>query len=509
MFIATKFKSICLAVVILCCASTTALAVPATSQIPLDSWVYPALDKLSAFGLIHSSLQGARPFTRYEAARQVEEAVSAAEYRDIPPVIASLIVRLERELKDSADELKTNVAPGYIKPREIRLNYVSQDGQDAVYSSGGVITSQFPLNYNNSGIEYEDQNLALMFQGEARLGSHFLVEMRPQLLFSEGEESDADLSLLEGRITLQLGRVELSVGRQSLWWGQGRHGSLVLTNNAEPLDMVRVTNPVPTLLPWIFKYLGPFKVDVFWSQLEEGRVVAEPYFAGLRFNLKPLPWVELGASRTVVFGGKGRPDVEWDDFITILGGKNLSGGGDTSDSIAAIDALLRLPFLFGAEIYGEVGGEDEANHFFSKEAYLAGLFLPRIEPSGRMSLRLEYADISDPVWYRHSQYRSGYTYEGMLMGHHLGGAAKDSYLELRVIATPELQLILGLDYEERGLDQPVTEEYSEVKLALDWAFSEHFSINTSLALGQAENFDFVDGNSQDFSLLTFGVRGHW
>ena len=70
---------------------------------------------------------------------------SAAEYRDIPPVITSLIARLERELKDSLDELKTNVAPGYIKPREIRLNYVSQDGQEAVYSNGELWPVSFPL----------------------------------------------------------------------------------------------------------------------------------------------------------------------------------------------------------------------------------------------------------------------------------------------------------------------------------------------------------------------------
>ncbi len=509
MSIATKFKSICLVVVVLCCASVPVLAVPATSQVPLDSWVYPALDKLSAFGLIHSSLQGSRPFSRYEAARQVAEAASAAEYRDIPPVITSLIARLERELKDSLDELKTNVAPGYIKPREIRLNYVSQDGQEAVYSNGGVVASQFPLNYNNSGIEYVDQNMSLSVQGEVRLGSRLLVELRPQLLFSEGDENDAELSLLDGRVALQLGSLEFSAGRQALWWGPGRHGSLVLTDNAEPRDMVRLTNPVPTLLPSIFKYLGPFKVDVFWSQLEEERVVPDPYFAGLRLNFKPLPWVELGASRTVMFGGKGRPDVDWDEFVTILGGRNLSGGEDTSNSLAAIDALIRLPFLFGAEIYGEVGGEDEANHFFSKEAYLAGLFLPQLEPSGRLSLRVEYADISEPAWYRHSQYRSGYTYEGTVMGHHAGGAARDTWLEIGVIVAPELQLALGFDYEERGLDQPHSEEYREMQLSLDWAFAEHYSLNGAFAYGRAENFNFVAGNDKDFSLMTVGLRGHW
>ena len=71
---------------------------------------------------------------------------------------------------------------------------------------------------------------------------------------------------------LGLGSLEFSIGRQSLWWGQGRHGSLVLTNNAEPLDMIRLTNPNPILLPWVFKYLGPFRFDLFLTELEESRV---------------------------------------------------------------------------------------------------------------------------------------------------------------------------------------------------------------------------------------------
>src|SRR5713226_5831875 len=42
--------------------------------VPLDSWIYPALDRLAAFGLVDSAFAGDRPWTRRECARLLGEA---------------------------------------------------------------------------------------------------------------------------------------------------------------------------------------------------------------------------------------------------------------------------------------------------------------------------------------------------------------------------------------------------------------------------------------------------
>ena len=268
------------------------------------------------------------------------------------------------------------------------------------------------------------------------------------------------------------------------------------------------------------KYLGPFRFDVFWSRLEEDRGISKPYFAGMRMNLKPLPWIEVGASRTIIFGGTRdygdgeKIDVGTSDFLTILGGRNLAGGEDTSNSVAAVDGRIRLPFLWNAEVYGEYGGEDEAGHFLAAHAWLAGVYLPQLEPSGRLSLTFEHADLSRqdnmaPNWYNHGIFRNGYTYEGTIMGHHVGGSAKDTYLELQAILTDKLLLTVGFDYEERGFDQPVLEKYSQGLLKIDWNFAEHYSFDCSLGFGKVENFKFIADNNEDISLISVGLRGHW
>src|SRR6266566_2346501 len=47
--------------------------------VPLDSWIYPALDRLAAMGLIDSGFAGMRPWTRNECARLLGEAGDRVE----------------------------------------------------------------------------------------------------------------------------------------------------------------------------------------------------------------------------------------------------------------------------------------------------------------------------------------------------------------------------------------------------------------------------------------------
>ena len=499
----------CGLLLLLCCG--TVYAVPPSANLPLDSPDYAILDKLAGFGLIESSLQGSRPFSRQEAARQVAEARRNLQILSVPDVADSLVTRLENEF---ADELRSQNAydtSGYFKPiRHWQVEYIYQDGDPSTISGPGVDAKQHALNYNNFGLDYDTgSNVQATFNSELRWGM-LLLDWRPILSLQDG----TTFRTLEGKAALQLGLIEISVGRQSLWWGQGHHGSLILTNNAKPLDMLRITNPTPVLLPWVFKYLGPFRFDVFWSKLEEDRVVPEPYFAGLRLNVKPLPWLEIGASRTVIFGGEGRPDVKLDDFLTILAGKNLAGADDTSDSVAALDGRVKIPVLWNLEFYAEFGGEDEANGFISNFAKLAGIYLPQIEKSGRFDLRIEYADLShvdenSPMWYRHGIYRSGYTYENKILGHHVGGGGKDLYTEVNGYLPSDVTLTLSLDIETRGVDQAVEEKHLQPALALEWLVQKELGVGVRYAMDKVENADYIRDNDPTSHLVTAHVFGSW
>lgn len=499
--------------------SPVARAAPASSPVPLDSWVYPALDKLAGLGLITSSIQGMRPIARLEAARQVREADEQSSAEGAPPVVYELLARLEVELEAELTRLReAGEEKSYFQPlRTTELSYIYRDGDDAFYPGNNA--RQFPLNTNNFGIDYgEGHNAQLTFESEANLGGWLSLSARP---LYEVQENGADgLHLLTGRAALGLGPFEFSAGRQALWWGQGRHGTLLLSNNAEPLDMLRVNNPSPVLLPWIFRFLGPFRFDIFVSELEEDRVVPEPYFGGVRLAFKPLPWLELGGSRTVIFGGEGRPEIKLDDFLVIVGGENLEEG-DTSNSLADLNGRITLPFLWNAQLYGEWGGEDEGKAFdlppyLVARAWLAGLYLPQIEPGGRLSFRFEYTDLADlrqrdsrSPWYRHSVYGSGYTYEEKIMGHHAGPDTEDYFFELKAYMPYGLTLGLEYDYEKRGQPLAAEEKHHQPAVELEWAANRALSLRGRYAFDRVKNFAFVEGNDRDFHFAEISLRYLW
>src|SRR5207245_618660 len=53
----------------------SSLANQGSPYVPLDSWVYPALDRLTAMGLIDSAFEGMKPWTRNECESWIDPAI--------------------------------------------------------------------------------------------------------------------------------------------------------------------------------------------------------------------------------------------------------------------------------------------------------------------------------------------------------------------------------------------------------------------------------------------------
>ena len=503
------------ALLLLCASSALAgnSAYKVSPRIPLDSWVYNALDKVTVLCFVESGLAGMRPLTRLEAARLVAAASLNASLYDVPPKAKVVVRRLKSEFHDELAYLVAEPEADVSFPakllRSAAVRYTYQDGKPS--GSPGTDASQFALTYNNSGREYDNHNNGeFSLTGDVLLFDQLLLAWQPLLSQREG---DTKLTTLAAIAAVSYAGIELSVGRQELWWGPSRHGSLILSNNAKPLDMIRLTNQSPLQLPWIFKHLGPFRFDTFVSRLGEDRVVEKPYFGGLRLNFKPSQYLELGATRTVMFGGKGQPNIDFKDFLTILGGENLTNN-DTSNSIAGVDATIIFPLLWGMQIYGELYGEDEANHLPSKNSFLTGLYLPQIEPSGTFSLRVEYADTSrlgggSPVFYRHGTYKSGYIYEDRIMGHHVGSDSTDWTVELGAIWSERFNTTLVLDYQRRGEALDIQEKHYQASLAAEWWLRPEVLVSARYAIDRVKNFAYVDDDDETFQMATLGLEYRW
>jgi hypothetical protein len=152
-----------------------------------------------------------------------------------------------------------------------------------------------------------------------------------------------------------------------------------------------------------------------------------------------------------------------------------------NDQYAAVDLTIRLPVLNGlgplraGKVYGEYAGTDFRANWKSDKgtgswvpvslasvSTLAGLYLS----TGVTELRAEYTKTNNS-WYRHHVYGQGYTHQGLPIGHHVGGDARDTFAQVSRYFGPEWCARASFDWEERGLSLPDVEKRFEGGLRLE------------------------------------------
>ena len=120
---------------------------------------------------------------------------------------------------------------------------------------------------------------------------------------------------------------------------------------------------------WL-SWIGPWQYQLFAGQLDDYKAIPHAKLLGLRVTASPLPYLELGASRTLQWGGEGRSE-SWNSLWNAIKGNDnvYDAAEDRSNQIAGFDARLNLQSLLNVPvgIYGQYVGEDEAGHLPSKD----------------------------------------------------------------------------------------------------------------------------------------------
>lgn len=385
----------------------------ADTYVPVGSPVYGYLKRLEAEGVIDSSMLSTLPISRTEVARLTTEAVGKGEVTE-SPYLGILIDRLREEFKAEIDSERT-----------MQLKPLDPVSAEYAYSDDFSFFRQ----KNRDGVVVKEGNNG--FVGlTARFDSPYLgLSATPELRVYDDE---AFVKLKTWYALLNLWREEFFFGKESNWWGPGENGALLLSNNAEPVTMVKISNSTP------YDIFGVgFRGTFFISRLEEDRRdIQNPVFYGIRLDFKPIRFIEFGLTKIALFGGEGRREdlgIFWKSLI----GKGENGDGpdpnSPGDQRAGYDVKITIPFSYQpVTLYLESAGEDEAGGLPSKWAYVYGAYLPRLASLVRLELGAEYADTvisgSPGVWYAHSVYTQGYTNKGRVIGHYIGGDAKDLFL---------------------------------------------------------------------------------
>jgi hypothetical protein len=439
-----------------------------TAFVELDSWVYPAMDRLAGLGYIHGAIQGTRPWTRMQCALLTVEAGNALIEHDHPGDGAfALVERLRTEFSYELERIDggRNFAAALDSLYTRAISISGPDLNDG-FHFGQTIAYDFGRPFER-GTNLQD-------------GGSFRADLGPLAIFVRAEYqhapaapapsdtvrefiAQADLvpeppanpvkpinrvQLLDAYVAVNLSNWQISAGRQSLNWGPGPGGSLIWSTNAQPVDMVRIVNSEPEVMPGFFKYLGPVTLDSFFGRLAGGYYNPRPFIYGNKISFKPLPSLEFGYSRTVTIGGpvgdKLTPANFVDSFFGRQSGNTAGGNSVPGDSHADFDWTFNVPkshdyFVF----YGDIYTDDNAFPPVApaRAAFRPGLYVTRFPHFSKLDLHLEVANTATAqvggglptkgdLNYWNFVYRDGYTNDGVLIGDAVGrmGASYSAWL---------------------------------------------------------------------------------
>jgi membrane-associated phospholipid phosphatase len=464
----------------------------ASPYIPLDSWIYPALERLIAVGYIQSNVLGMRPWTRMACARLLQDAAQDlpdnGQEGDSPGrAFGALTTEFAIEIArlDGAANLGAGVESVYTRTMGISGTPV-RDG----FHFGESLTNDYGRPYwtglnNITGLsaDAEAGPVAIYFRGEYQhapampsessqtLAATAAADLTPPLAY--GAATASNFELLDSMASVNINDVQISVGTQSVWLGPGESGALLMSNNAAPFPMLRIDDVVPHEIPGISRILGPFRTEFFIGQLSGHHwefcavstcqaypgytdvvgpnISPQPFIHGEKISFQPTPNFEFGMGVTAMFGGPGLP-VTFGNFFRTYYLHSPTAANDPGKRISAADFTYRVPGLRNwLTFYMDSLVVDEISPIGSTRANVnPGIYLPQIPRIPKLEFRAEGINESRArqflpgfVYSDYRRFLSGYTNDGNLLANWVGREGRGGQGWLTYWFSPRNKLQLG------------------------------------------------------------------
>ena len=456
--------------------------------VPLDSWVYPALDRLMALGVIDSGFVGLRPWTRSECARLLNEAEEMlGEGADSKEEAGKLLLALEHEFRPEVettgggDNTSFKVESVYTRVENIsgkpladgynlaqtQINDFGRpygQGWNSVTGFSTYATSGRWVGYVRGELQTAPSIPALPLSARQFVAAADGIPILPP---STASPSAQQFQLLDAYAGLTFSNWEVSFGRQSLDWGPGDGGAMILSDNIEPINMFRINRVSPLRLPSFLKFLGPLRMEFFVGQLTGHHFVytasgitgswsqplsPQPFTQGEKISFKPSQDLEVGLSYMTIFGGTGVP-ATLGTFVNSLfdAGGELPGGSSKSSRFTGLDFTYRIPKLRKwLTLYGDGFTHDQVIFFIDPTArplplgyperavWRAGVYVPRFPKLSKLDFRAEGGYTDNPLhggtiatginptgfYYTANRYLNGDTNNGNVLGSWMGRAGQ-------------------------------------------------------------------------------------
>ncbi len=496
----------------------------ASPYVPIDSWIYPSLERLIALGYMQSNMLGMRPWTRMTCARMLEEAGERLEndgmeageagkiYRTLTDEFATEITRLDGAPNAGArlDSVYTRVTGISGTPVRDSFNF----GQTIVNDYGRPYWTGFN-NITGVTADAEVGPVAFSFQGEYQhapavpsdppqvLAAVAAANFTPPL--SDGMAAANRFQLLNSAVLLNIDNVQFSFGQQSEWLGPGEAGSFLMSDNAPAFPAFKIDDISPHKVPGLSRILGPFRTEFFVGQLSGQQwelctvptcqsypgypgvvgpnISPQPFIHGEKISFQPTPNLEFGMGITAMFGGPGLP-VTFGNFFRTYYVHSPNSARNPGKRISAADFSYRVPGLRNwLTFYWDSLVVDEVSPIGSTRANVnPGIYMPRLPKIPKLELRAEGINESRTrefspgfVYADYRRFLSGYTNDGYLLGSWIGRAGRGGQGWLTYSFSPRTNFQLSYRLQD------VSKAFTGGGRLVDYSASSNLMLSSQIA----------------------------
>jgi Capsule assembly protein Wzi len=432
--------------------------------ISMDSWIYPAMERLYSLGYIDTAFLGLRPWTRLSCLHMLERSQTKIfESPDSPGnrEARQLFNALGRELSDDRDVLDPDRSNLHAEVDRLyaRTMYIGGRPLNDSPHFGSTLINDYGRAYEGGfngltgfSVRAEDVRLSLKVRGEfqhapGRAAYPLSVRQtiaamdQADLLPATSVDTTNEFRLIDANLSYHILNHEISVGKSEDWWGPGESGAMAWSTNAEPIYALRINRVEPLYIPLLSRLVGPFRYEALFGDLKGHRYPNAPWVHAQKINFKPTPNLEFGFSRVVVFAGEGHVPLTfgsfWNSFTSFqnVSPATKSSRNDPGARHSSFDFNYRLPFLRNwvtlysdSIIHDDVSPLDAPRH----AAINPGIYISHFPGAPKLDFRVEAVTTDPPTSrsiggtyiYYEGIYKDVYTNKGYMFGNWIGREGK-------------------------------------------------------------------------------------
>ncbi|WP_446742843.1 capsule assembly Wzi family protein [Silvibacterium acidisoli] len=440
-----------------------------STYVPMDSWMYPALDRLHSLGYLDTAFLGLRPWTRQSILHMLEESADRIDANTGDDEAREIFLKLREEL--SSDEqipYSQRVAHAEFESVYTNLRGISGTPLNDSFHLGQTIVDDYGRpyqegfnNYTGFSARAEAGRFTLYFRGEyqhAPSAAGYPLAMAQYLSYNidyipwAGNSDQAtiplgpiatknDFRVMEATLSYHLLGHEVSFGKQDHWLSPAQGGAMSWSNNAENIYSFDINRVEPLRVPGLSRLTGPFRYEFFVGSLKGHTAPNDPWVHTEKISLKPTKNLELGFERTTIWGGKGHTPITLHTFLkSFFSVQNVTaaekfGRDDPGARFGSFDFNYRLPFVRNwLTLYSDSVDHDDVNPISAprRSGVRPGLYLSHFPVLTHLDMRVEGFS-TDPVsnasangnfLYYEGIQKQGPTNKGNLFADNIGRDAK-------------------------------------------------------------------------------------